>query len=402
MEKENKITLGGFDAILDSFIPNVNKNVENIIADDSVEEDELDNIKKNQFDPITDNIKKQKDKKDNKAEDSKDDVTDPDETDDKLDIKQKSNDSKKNNKTVDKVDEKDELDDDVDDESTEVDSNVVSNFFDAIAEKLGWDINEEDEDSKPKDVDSLIKYFQDIIEEESKPTYASEEVEALDNFVKQGGDLKQYLQIDAELDLDDIDMEDESNQKLVVKQFLKEKGISTKQIEKKISKYEEAGLLEDEAQDALESLKEIKEDKKEQLLLEQKKQYEQMVANQQKFYNSVVSEIKGLKNIRGITVPEKDKKVLIDYILKPDTDGKTKYQKDYAKGGVKNLIESAYFTMNADKLLEAAKKAGSNSAIDKFKNSLKTTSVNTRSKQISKSNDDEPIWSNIARKLRIS
>lgn len=402
MEKENKITLGGFDAILDSFIPNVNKNIENIIGDDAVEEDELDNIKKNQFDPIADGIKKQKDKKDNKVEDPKDDVTDPDVIEDKSDTKQKSNDSKKNTKTIDKVDDEDESDDDIDNESTEVDSNVVSNFFDAIAEKLGWDIDEEDEDSKPKDVDSLIKYFQDIIEEESKPTYASEEVEALDNFVKQGGDLKQYLQIDAELDLDDIDMEDESNQKLVVKQFLKEKGISAKQIEKKISKYEEAGLLEDEAQDALESLKEIKEDKKEQLLLEQKKQYEQMVANQQKFYNSVVSEIKGLKNIRGITVPEKDKKVLIDYILKPDTDGKTKYQKDYAKGGVKNLIESAYFTMNADKLLEAAKKAGSNSAIDKFKNSLKTTSVNTRSKQIPKSNDDEPIWSNIARKLRIS
>lgn len=402
MEKENKITLGGFDAILDSFIPNVNKNIENIIGDDAVEEDELDNIKKNQFDPIADGIKKQKDKKDDKVEDPKDDVTDPDVIDDKSDTKQKSNDSKKNTKTIDKVDDEGESDDGIDNESTEVDSNVVSNFFDAIAEKLGWDINEEDEDSKPKDVDSLIKYFQDIIEEESKPTYASEEVEALDNFVKQGGDLKQYLQIDAELDLDDIDMEDESNQKLVVKQFLKEKGISAKQIEKKISKYEEAGLLEDEAQDALESLKEIKEDKKEQLLLEQKKQYEQMIANQQKFYNSVVSEIKGLKNIRGITVPEKDKKVLIDYILKPDTDGKTKYQKDYAKGGVKNLIESAYFTMNADKLLEAAKKAGSNSAIDKFKNSLKTTSVNTRSKQISKSNDDEPIWSNIARKLRIS
>ena len=56
MKKENKITLGGFDAIFDSFIPNVNKNVENIIADDSVEEDELDNIKKNKFDTITDNI----------------------------------------------------------------------------------------------------------------------------------------------------------------------------------------------------------------------------------------------------------------------------------------------------------------------------------------------------------
>ena len=35
---------------------------------------------------------------------------------------------------------------------------------------------------------------------------------------------------------------------------MKESGYSTKQIEKKIAKYEEAGILEDEATDALESL----------------------------------------------------------------------------------------------------------------------------------------------------
>ena len=87
-----------------------------------------------------------------------------------------------------------------------------------------------------------------------------------------------------------------------------------------------------------------------------------------------------MKNIRGIAIPEKDKKVLIDYIFKPDTDGKTKYQKDYAKGGVRNLIESAYFTMNADKLIEAAKKEGNNSAIDKFKNSLKNNQIGTKSR----------------------
>ena len=68
-----------------------------------------------------------------------------------------------------------------------------------------------------------------------------------------------------------------------------------------------------------------------------------------------MSEIKSLKDVRGIAIPDKDKRTLIDYILKPDADGRTKYQKDYAKGGVKNLIESAYFTMNADKLLAAAK-----------------------------------------------
>lgn len=405
MEKNNKNTLGGFDAILDSFIPNVNKTTDAIVdIDDSMDDDELEDIKNNSTDPIIDKIKKEKGKS-TKIDTSDVDGTKDDNTDDSIDDTDDDTETQKSSKQK-KVTEldnsnKEDFTDDNDTDS-DTDSNIVSDFFDAIAEKLGWEIGEDEQDSKPKDVDSLIKYFQDIIEEESKPTYASEEVEALDNFVKQGGDIKQYLQIDAELDLEDLDIEDETNQKLVVKQFLKEKGISSKQIEKKIAKYEEAGLLEDEAQDALESLKEIKEEKKEQLLLKQKKEYEQVIANQQKFYNNVVSEIKGLKNIRGITVPEKDKKVLIDYILKPDTDGKTKYQKDYAKGGVKNLIESAYFTMNADKLLEAAKKAGSNSAIDRFKNSLKTTSVNTRSKQISKSSDDEPIWSNIARKLRIS
>lgn len=92
----------------------------------------------------------------------------------------------------------------------------------------------------------------------------------------------------------------------------------------------------------------------------------------------------------------------MDYILKPDTDGKTKYQKDYAKGGVKNLIESAYFTMNADKLIEAAKREGNNSAIDKFRRSLKSSSVTTKSRKQAMGSDDDPIWFSAARQLRIS
>ena len=155
------------------------------------------------------------------------------------------------------------IDEPIDDED---DSELVGNFFDAMSEELGWEFEEGDE--KPKSVPELINYFKTVIEENSKPDFASEEVEALDAYVKQGGDLKKYLQIDAELDLDDIDLDDESNQKTVVKMLLKEKGFSSKQIEKKLSKYEDAGLLEDEAQDAIEDLKEIREQRKEQLLKE--------------------------------------------------------------------------------------------------------------------------------------
>lgn len=391
---DKKMTLGGFEAVLDSFIPNPdggfrNSNIDeniNVNADEfeSLDDEELEDIKNNNIE-----VKNKKEKP--VEEDTEEEEIEEEDIEDKP--KRKPGRPRKEET----IEEETEEEEGVEDNNEE---NVVTNFFDAMAEKLNWEF-EEDED-KPKSVDELINYFQNVIEENSKPEYSSEEVEALDNFVKQGGDLKKYLTIDAELDLDDIDIEDEANQKLVVKQLLKEKGFSTKKIDKLVSRYEEAGLLEDEAQDALEDLKEIKEEKKKQLLEDQKKAYREQIQRQQQFYDNVVSEIKGLKNIRGITVPEKDKKVLMDYILKPDTDGKTKYQKDYAKGGVKNLIESAYFTMNADKLIEAAKREGNNSAIDKFRRSLKSSSITTKSRKQATGSDDDPIWFSAARQLRIS
>ena len=391
---DKKMTLGGFEAVLDSFIPNPdggfrNSNVDeniNVNADEfeSLDDEELEDIKNNNIE-----VKNKKEKP--VEEDTEEEEIEEEDIEDKP--KRKPGRPRKEETIEEEIEEEEGVEDNNEE-------NVVTNFFDAMAEKLNWEF-EEDED-KPKSVDELINYFQNVIEENSKPEYSSEEVEALDNFVKQGGDLKKYLTIDAELDLDDIDIEDEANQKLVVKQLLKEKGFSTKKIDKLVSRYEEAGLLEDEAQDALEDLKEIKEEKKKQLLEDQKKAYQMQLQRQQQFYDNVVSEIKGLKNIRGITVPEKDKKVLMDYILKPDTDGKTKYQKDYAKGGVKNLIESAYFTMNADKLIEAAKREGNNSAIDKFRRSLKSSSITTKSRKQATGSDDDPIWFSAARQLRIS
>ena len=379
----NKNTLGGFEAFLDDFIPNPDGTPRVPDTDDiePMDDDDLDDILKNQDDPVAKKVKKTVEEPVDDEDDDDDDepiVEEP---------KRKPGRPKKEEPIEEPVDDED-------------DSELVGNFFDAMSEELGWEFEEGDE--KPKNVPELINYFKTVIEENSKPDFASEEIEALDAYVKQGGDLRKYLQIDAELDLEDIDLDEEANQKAVVKMWLKEKGFSSKQIERKISKYEDAGLLEDEAQDAIEDLKEIREQKKEQLLKDQEKAHKQYQEQQRAFYTNVVDEIKGLKNIRGIAIPEKDKKVLIDYILKPDADGRTKYQKDYAKGGVKNLIESAYFTMNADKLLEAAKREGNNKAVEKFRNSLKSTSVSSKSKQAQSSSNDEPIWFSAARKLRIS
>lgn len=176
------------------------------------------------------NPKKKDDKKDDVDEVVEDDVVEPEP-------------KKKTKKTdIDLDTDTQRKDDDNDDEpDDESEDNAVSTFFGVMAEKFGWEI-EEDEDI-PTTPEELVEYFQQVVEENSVPRYASEEVEALDNFVKNGGNLRDYFEIEGELDLDNIDIEeDENNQKLVVKEFLKEKGFSTKQIEKKLSKYEDAGF----------------------------------------------------------------------------------------------------------------------------------------------------------------
>lgn len=310
----------------------------------------------------------------------------------------KKADSTESKKTKENEDTEQTVEEDDIEDVTEVDNtNTVSAFFGVMAEKMGWELD--DEDDTPSTPEELVDYFQQVIEENSVPQYASEEIEALDNFVKNGGNIKDYFQIDGELDLDNIDItEDENNQKLVVKEFLKEKGFNTKQIDKKLSKYEDAGLLEDEAEDALEALREIKTQKKQQLLEEQEKQAELSRKRQQEYFNTVVNEIKGLDNIRGIKIPEKDKKVLLEYIFKPDADGQTKFQKDWSKS-VKNLLESAYFTMKGDTLLKAAKNEGSSNAINKFKNSLNKTGISRKTKK-QDNTSTESMWDSFAQSLR--
>jgi hypothetical protein len=54
-------------------------------------------------------------------------------------------------------------------------------------------------------------------------------------------------------------MEDESNQKAVVTELLRYSGYTDDQIRNKISRYEDADMLEEESEDALARLKDIKQ-----------------------------------------------------------------------------------------------------------------------------------------------
>ena len=401
MDKNNN-TLGGFETILDGIIPtDPTKEPTKFGFDEGADElsdDEIEALKGKRA-PSVNDVKGIKDDKKKQVDNDDDDDEEDDEVKSKVEVTKKAK-----AKKVEEPEETEEDDDDIEEEDDDAEvedtqSEAIESLFDAISEEIGWEFDENDpEDVKPKTVTELVKYFKDVITESSVPEYSSEDVQKLDEFVRNGGKLEDYFQAGNGIDYETIDITDENNQKKVITALYKEKGWDAARITKKLERYEDAGVLEDEAEEAVELLKKIESEKKEALLEGQKKTAEEAKQKQQKFYGDVVNEIKGLSDIRGIKISKDDRARLAEYIFKYDSNGVTQYQKDYAKS-VKNLLESAYFTMKGDALISAAKSEGNSTAMQRLKNSLKTTGSRKSSKRVTASADGS-IWSNLAQQLK--
>lgn len=269
-----------------------------------------------------------------------------------------------------------EHEEDIDDPNIEIpgEAEQIGAFFDAFAEANGWSITD---DEKPKSVDELVGYIKDVVDENSVPQYADERIAQLDQYVKNGGRFEDFYQTQQRaLSYDNIDIEDESNQKAVVRDYYKLQGMNDEQINRKIERYEDAGMLEDEATDAIGYLKEYEDQQAQYMAQEQEAQRQAQEQQAVQFAEDLTNGINSLANIRGIAIPKEDKKALYDYITKTDADGLTQYQKDFQGNLVNNLIESAYFTMKGDALLGEAQRNGQTSAASKLRNMLRHQTKN--------------------------
>lgn len=422
--ENNSNSLLGWESVANMFTQRGGMISDNLNDDEEYSDEEIEKLKQqsSKFNKVLNKKAKEAGNIENNDEENNDNDDDDEENNEEIDeysteddktssIKSK-NTSDKNDKKTDKSNKnsKDKTNEDesenesveedenkkVDNEEDNVEIKQVSALFNAIADEIGWTF--EDDEKKPETVEELVEYIKDSVVESSVPTYSSEEVKKIDEFVRNGGNLEKYFSVVPELDLDNLDLTKESNQKQIIKMFLLEKGFNDNQITKKIERYEDSETIEDEAADALEAMKEIKIEKKEQLLEDQKKANARLLEDQQKFVSSVVEEIKAMNNIHGIKIPEKDKKSLLSYIFNADAEGKTAYQKDFSKS-VKNLIESAYFTMKGDFLFDNAKKMGTSSAINNLKQSLMSTSINKGTKKINTSKGSNDIFSMAVQQL---
>ena len=292
-----------------------------------------------------------------------------------------------------------QTDDQNQDENTEDDpgeAEQIGAFFDAFAEANGWSV---DEDEKPKNVDELVDYIKNVVETNSVPEYADERIEQLDQYVKNGGKFEDFYQTQQRtMSYDNIDIADESNQKQVVRDYYKLQGMSDEQINRKIERYEDADMLEDEATDAVNYLKAYEEQRAQYMAQQQEAQRQAQEQQAMQFAQDLTNGINNLTNIRGISIPKEDKKALYDYITKTDADGLTAYQKEFNGNLVNNLIESAYFTMKGDALLGEANRNGQTSAANKLRNMLRHQTKNHSSYNVGTEKQPQ-IWDVASRYL---
>jgi len=313
--------------------------------------------------------------------------TDPEEIQDKEDEELEEEESKEEDTGKDTEDE--ELEEEIDKEEKEdasgdteeidpkFESDITKFFQQKLAEELGW---EYDEKEAFESVSDLVEYMETLVETASKPKYSNEEIGKIDEFVKNGGRLEDYYKSisTGNVNVDLVDITKESNQRLVVEEHLRTLGYNEERIKKAVDRYEDRGTLEDEAEDALELLKEYKEKNKEKLLDTQQKEVLHAREEQQKFIANVEGTIDKLTDIAGYPLTPREKKELKEYIFKPNKDGRTQYQVEYSSDQERNLIESAFFTKNKDVILEKAKKQASTDTLKNMQQKLKAQSKRTK------------------------
>ena len=255
----------------------------------------------------------------------------------------------------------------------------VGLLFDAIGESFGWNMDDVKEEDRPLTVDDLTHYMREVVQQNSVPQYADERIQQLDEYVKNGGKFEDfYGKQQQSLSYDNMDMEDEDNQKAIVSELLRYSGYTDDQIKNKISRYEDADMLEEESADALDRLKQIKQHELEMAQQQQAAYLQQQEEQSKQFYNDCMNQIKSLSSIRGVQIPKEDRAKLADYIFNVDQDGVSKFQKDYnnQENFINNLLTTAYITMKGDSFISTAKRDGESSATEKLRKMLRHQAKN--------------------------
>lgn len=227
----------------------------------------------------------------------------------------------------------------------EVKEKNLENFmplYEGLHKSLGWEVPEKG--SLEDTWEGFSKYLGQIISQNSRPQYSSDEVARFDNYVKKGGNPRTFWETTfGQPDYDNMSVESIPEQKSVMEKFfmLKNPNWDQDKRSKRIGQLEETGLLEEDATEALAELKEYSKGSKERLEVVQDEQIESDRKRYSDDLSKIEASINGAEDIAGYQLSPAEKSDFFKYITDRDNEGITDYKKFMIEKG--NSIKLAMF-----------------------------------------------------------
>jgi len=247
-------------------------------------------------------------------------------------------------------------DDNEDSEGNEYEeSDEDTSIAESIAKALGYDIENNYEDTEEGLVEFTKDIAQNIAEDQINELFQQFPlVQKHLDFVMAGGDSEKFFQAyNPNLDYSqyEIDKGDIRTQKAFVSEYFKTKGHDEEFIKDMLEDYEDSGKLYDKATIAQKQLANVQREERERLVEEQKQVQAQTAKQQQEFWENVANVIDEGKEFAGIRIPEKEKAKFFDYISAPiNKNGATKRDEDYANAELEVKLAVDYLMFKGFKL----------------------------------------------------
>lgn len=215
-----------------------------------------------------------------------------------------------------------------------------------LQSKLGYELEQEFDES----IEGLTEFTkataEKMAQEQMQNVFSAfPDVQEYLNYRANGGDPRKYFQTAApERDFASMEIKegDVVVQKQVVGAFLESQGFDRSEIQETLEDYEDAGILERHARKALIRMQDKQAKDKQALLQQQQAQAQQAAQENERMWteiNSLVQE----GSLRGLTVPERDKKRFFDWMATPiDAQGNSQRAIDRAKLDQETLLALEY------------------------------------------------------------
>lgn len=273
-------------------------------------------------------------------------------------------------------------DPDPDPEPDPADDEDEESVVQTLAKKLGYEIGEEEE--YEDSYDGLAKFIENASVRRADEQLGEffEQYPVAGEFfdwLTMGGKPEDFFKVqNPEIDFSSVDVSSEDVQKSVLRSWYRKNDYTEEEITEALTDLEASGLIEKEAKRAVSKLKLVQEREREELMEQQKAEQAQRQRQIQTYWKNVETTLdKG--TVKGLSIPEKEKKELFKYMAQPIKGGKSQEMIDAEQEDIEARIALAFLRKNKFDLGKLIDRTATTKRASELKEALKRKSDKLKS-----------------------